>query len=215
MKREIWKDIEGFPGYQVSNLGNVRSFLRKKHYPTGFGCFWEIGDTPRIVRASDDGNGYLKVMIYSKITKQRHCIKVHRLVAEAFIPHDPEDDTVDHIVSGREGKLDNSVGNLRWIPRRDNIQKAYRDGMCDDRIRRQNKAIVATRLDTGEEFFFRSIKEASEALGIERTNISHVLRMDIESTHGYLFEYAGREDMLLNADKYWYVDEDGNQHRID
>lgn len=210
MSKETWRDIEGFPGYQVSDKGRVRSFLQKKHYPVGYGCYWYISDIPRILKASDDGNGYLKVMLFCRLDGKRYCRKVHRLVAEAFIAHSPEDDTVDHIVSGRLGKLNNRVENLRWISRRENIQKAYRDGMCRNRIRNQNKPIVATELQTGEEMFFRSIKEASEELGIERSNISHNLRWDIESTHGYVFEYADREDILLNSDKYY--NEDGEPY---
>ena len=203
---EIWKNINGFPGYQVSDRGRVRTFWRKKHYPTGYGTYRHLSDSPLIMSQSDDGNGYLKVMLYSRHGGRRHCKKVHRLVAEAFIPHDVSDDTVDHIRSGPAGKLDNSVGNLRWIPRSDNIKKAYRDGVCDERIRAQNRPIIATNLWTGEECYFPSIKEAARFLGIDRTSISHVLVGDYEHASHYAFEYAGREERLLyGTEDYQYV----------
>ena len=194
---EEWRDIEGFPGYQVSDKGRVRTFWKKKHYPTGYGTYNVLGDDPMIMSQSNDGNGYMKLMLYSREDQKRYCKKVHRLVAEAFIPHDERDDTVDHIRSGEEGKLDNSVENLRWIPRSENIKKAYRDGVCDRRIARQNKDIMARDLYTGEWQYFNSIKEAADELSIDRSSISHVLRGDTSRTSHYIFEYADREDRLL------------------
>ena len=194
---EEWRDIQDFEGYQVSDNGRVRTFWHKHRCPTGHGTYCELSDIPRIVPQSDDGNGYLKVTIRNHTTNRSFCKKVHRLVAEAFIKHDVNDDTVDHILSGTEGKLDNSVDNLRWISRRENIKKAYRDGMCDERIVRQNKAIIATDLWTGDELYFDSIKEAADRLGLDRSYISHVLIGDNEKTSHYTFEYAGREEKLL------------------
>lgn len=200
---EEWRDIKGFPGYQVSDQGRVRTFFKKKHYPTGYGTYNYLSDTPSIMSASDDGNGYLKLMLYSKEDGKRYCKKVHRLVAEAFIEHDESDDTVDHIFSGEIGKLDNSVSNLRWVPRAENIKKAYRDGVCEDRIRRQRKPILATDLWTREEMYFPSIEIASRRLGIDRASISHVLLGDYEKTSHYTFEYLYGEDRLLYDTDYY------------
>lgn len=195
---EIWKDIRGFLGYQVSNMGRIRSFWKRKHRPVGYRCDWILGDEPTFIKASDDGNGYLKVMLYCREDGRRYCKKVHKLVAEAFIPNDdPTKNTVDHKKSGPEGKLDNSVDNLVWMPRRDNVQKAYHDGMHDARIERSKKDIVAIDLWTDDEIYFSSIEEASQELGIDRSSISHVLRGDISRTSHYRFEYAGREEKLL------------------
>lgn len=200
---ENWKDIEGFPGYQVSDEGRVRTFWRRKHYPTGYGSYNHISDTPKIMSESDDGNGYMKVMLYSKNDGKRYCKKVHRLVAEAFIPNENPDYTVDHIKSGKIGKRDNSVSNLRWISRSDNIRKAYTDGVCDTRIRNQEKDIIATDLYTGEQLYFGSIKEAACELSLERSSISHALRGDVNRCSHYIFEYAGREERLLyGSDEY-------------
>ncbi len=195
---EEWRDIKDFPGYQVSNQGRVRTFWRRKHYATGYGSYNYISDIPRIMSASDDGNGYLKLMLYSKTDGKRHCKKIHRLVAEAFIPCNIDGDvTVDHILSGSLGKLDNSVNNLRWMSRRENIQKAYREGMCDERIARQAVPIMAFDIWTGKEFYFYSIADAARALRLDATGISHVLSGRISRTSHYTFEYAGEEERLL------------------
>ena len=194
---ERWKDIDGFPGYQVSDKGNVRTFWQKRHYPTGYGTYRYLSGTSSLMSQSDDGNGYMKVMLYSKDDGKRYCKKVHRLVAEAFVDNPNNYDTVDHIKPGKIGKLDNSVSNLRWLQKAENIKKAYRDGVCDERIRNQTKDIIAIDLWTGEQLYFSSIKEASFELGIDRASISHVLCGDYEKTSHYTFEYASLEDRLL------------------
>ena len=196
---EIWGKIEGFLGYQVSNRGRVCSYWKRKHRPTGYGCDWVLGDERHIMKLSDDGDGYLKVMLTDHSTGKRCCRKVHKLVAEAFIPHDPKDDTVDHIRSGPKGKLNNSVGNLRWIPRPDNIKKAYRDGMCDKRIAAQRKPIFVIDIHTGDEAYFSSIQDAADTLGIDRSSISHVLIGDHKRTSHYTFEYADEIDTRTNG----------------
>lgn len=216
---ECWKDIEGFPGYQISNCGRLRSFWKRTHYPTGFGCFWELGSEPKLMRLSDDGNGYLKAMLYCKADGKRYCKKIHRLVAEAFIPRPSEEyDTVDHIKPGRDGKRDNSVENLRWISRRENIQKAYQDGVCENRILMQRKAIIARNLDTEEILVFASIQDASEELKIDRSTISHILCGDITKTKNWTFEYLGEGgivEIINSFPGYQFVrGEDGKMHNM-
>lgn len=211
MRREIWRNIHGFEGYQVSNTGYVRSFWKRKHYPTGYGTYWYLSDEWHIMSTSDDGNGYLKLMLYDHTNGGRYCRKVHKLVADAFLPKpddlDEVDYTVDHIKSGPEGKLDNSVWNLQWLSRPDNIKKAYREGMCDARIRASWKDIVAIDIWTGEEAYFSSIKEAAEILGLDKTSISHALARTVgrgrssDIVKHYRFEYAGREEKLLYGDE--------------
>lgn len=206
--REKWKDIEGFPGYQVSNMGRVRSFIRRTHKPKGYGADWVIDYDypPRIVKASDDGNGYLKVMLYNRNDKKRYCRKVHSLVAEAFIPRVDGADTVDHELSGPEGKLDNSVKNLRWMSRRKNIQKAYRDGVCNDRIERSKKPVILTDIWTGEETYYESVGDAADAIGVHYTSISHALRTEEMKVSHYIVEFAGREEIFLHGCGQYYED---------
>lgn len=101
---EEWRDVPGYEGlYQVSNLGNVRSVGR---------CITDTHCTRRFSgrRLKQFVNRGYKVVTLSKqgVLKQ---IKVHRLVAEAFIPNPESYPEVNH---KDENKANNLVGNLEW-----------------------------------------------------------------------------------------------------
>ena len=111
--KEIWKDIEGYEGlYQVSNLGNVKR-LRHGDYKCvqGYRVFPE-----RLKILSFDKKGYLQVGL-SKNNKQT-MRRVHRLVAEAFIPNPNEYPMINH---KDENKANNNVNNLEWCDARYNV----------------------------------------------------------------------------------------------
>ena len=127
---EEWKSIEGYLGYEVSNLGNVRSCLDKKHNVTNN---WKIL-SPRI-----DRNGYLFVNLYDKNHNMKS-IKIHRLVALSFIPNPNKYLQVNHI---DEYKLNNNVNNLEWCTAKYNIN--YGSGHLRSCIKRRiccTKAIL-------------------------------------------------------------------------
>lgn len=115
MKRiEEWKDIERFEGkYQVSNLGRVKSLARK------------IGTSyhhDRILKQSKTKDGYLRVRLLDKKSALDMTQRVHRLVAEAFIPNPDNLETVNH----KDGdKTNNNVSNLEWMDRYEQLQHAY------------------------------------------------------------------------------------------
>lgn len=81
MEEEIWKDIEGYQGlYQVSNLGRVKS-LSKWHKNGSNGYLTK----EKILKHAVHRDNYL-IIVLSKNNKQK-TVKVHRLVAKAFIPN--------------------------------------------------------------------------------------------------------------------------------
>ena len=73
MENEIWKPIVGYDGYEVSNLGNVRS-LNYKH----------TGNIKKLTLVISY-YGYYVLYLYKKGKRKQY--KVHRLVAEAFLPN--------------------------------------------------------------------------------------------------------------------------------
>ena len=96
---EEWRDIKGYEGlYQVSNLGRAKSLKYRGHE----GCIGIL--TPRL-----DGKEYETVALY-KEGKVRNT-KIHRLVAQAFIPNPNNYPQVNH---KDENKINNNVSNLEW-----------------------------------------------------------------------------------------------------
>lgn len=106
---EEWKDIKGYEGlYQVSNLGRVKSLERvsiQKH---------KIKE--KIRACNYDKDKYL-ILNICKDRKTR-TFKVHRLVAEAFIPNPDNLPEVNH---KDEDKTNNKVDNLEWCNRKYNM----------------------------------------------------------------------------------------------
>lgn len=87
-----WKTIEEIPNYEVSSDGQVRN---KK--------------TNVILKAHKDHKGYLEVRI--SYNHQKYSLKVHRLVAQAFIDNPNNYPQVNH---KDECKTNNRVSNLEW-----------------------------------------------------------------------------------------------------
>lgn len=104
---EVWRDItlDGVSNqYQVSNFGRVRNI--KRRISEG-GQILSIRENPWV--------GYVYLTI--KARKRVKHYRVHRLVAQAFIPNPNNLPEVNHI---DENPLNNRVENLEWCSRAEN-----------------------------------------------------------------------------------------------
>ena len=113
---EIYKDIPNYEGYQVSNLGNVKSLDRViKHKDS-----YSRSIKGRVLKAGLSSVGYLGVTLCKngkKKTKQ-----IHQLVAIAFLNHTPNGYKL--IVDHKNAiKTDNKLSNLQLISHRLNLSK--------------------------------------------------------------------------------------------
>ena len=108
MLNEIWRDIEEFPGYQVSSKGKVRN------------------SKGLILSSFVQNSGYEVVSLHLKNDRTSYKRTVHRLVAIAFLPSDNPELIVNHI----DGiKLNNEASNLEWCTNSENILHARRTGL--------------------------------------------------------------------------------------
>ena len=106
MIQEIYKDIKNYEGlYQISNLGNVKSIKSKK-----------------ILAQSHSPSGYKFVNLRKNLKGKN--FRVHRLVAEAFIPNYANLPYINH---KDENTQNNRVDNLEWCTASYNINYGNRN----------------------------------------------------------------------------------------
>lgn len=99
---EIWKEIKGYPDYQVSSFGRIKSLKFRKE---------------RILKQWIDDKSYCRVDLIKNE-------KVHQLVAIAFLNHTPckYKLVVNHIDLNRQN---NCVDNLEIVTARENCNKKH------------------------------------------------------------------------------------------
>lgn len=90
-EEEIWRSIEGFENYYVSNFGKVKT-------PRG-----------KLLKEHFNYKGYVMV----SLSKHNKCklLSLHRIVAKAFIPNPNQLPCINHI---DEDKTNNCINNLEW-----------------------------------------------------------------------------------------------------
>lgn len=142
---EIWKDVEDYKGlYQVSNLGRVRSVDRVVVYSDGIPHLHKS----RILKFYEV-RGYSYVTL-SKDNKSSH-YRVHRLVAEAFVPNINNLSEINHI---NEDKSDNRASNLEWCDSWYNMHYGKMQfnnvgrELSDDTRRRISKSLKGHKVST-------------------------------------------------------------------
>ena len=144
------------------------------------------------MKPQNTGSGYLQVGIY----KDGHVkmLKVHRIVAEAFIPNTQGLETVNH---KDEDKTNNTVGNLEWMSKKDNTNYGTRNKRAGEAISKANinnpmlsKKVQMLDKYTGELLAtYPSTMEAWRVTGISYRNISSCCIGKLKSAGGYVWRY--------------------------
>ena len=187
--QEIWKDIKNYEGlYQVSNLGRIKSLNRYSYNSVGK---YNKKIFERILKQAIAKPGYYVINL-TKNGKQK-TYRIHRLVAETFIPNPNNYPMINHIDCN---KLNNKVENLEWCTHTHNMQEAARNGLMNyDNLKRWNnkfgkehnrsKKVYQIDKNTNKIIqMFYGIAEASRATGINETNISACCNHKINSKNG-------------------------------
>jgi hypothetical protein len=164
-----YKDIVGYEGlYEVSSDGRV--------YSKNFNRF--CGRRIRKIQKRKDG--YMQIMLNKD--KEKRCLKIHRLVAEAFLDNPNKYKDVNHI---NGNKSDNRVENLEWCNRSHNVTHAYRIGLKNiNADKNPNSKYV---LDTKANVFYSTAKECSEYSGIKYSYLCGMLNGTFRNTTSYIY----------------------------
>lgn len=183
---EIWKDIEGYENlYQISNQGRVKSLIKNI-----------------ILKQWDDKDGYQLVGMSKD--KKKKTFKVHRLVAQAFIPNPNNLHLVNH---KDEDKKNNTDENLEWCDHiynvnygtskermtnnlknnKENNERITKIGL--ENSKKMSKPVLQYTLDGEFVAEYPSVREASRVLGFSNTCIGACCNGKRQTHQGYKWKY--------------------------
>lgn len=168
---EVWRDIPGYQGvYQISNLGRVKSLSREITYePTKFYPNGRVRVLKeKILTPCKDKKGYEFVQLFKNGFFK--CKRIHRLVAEAFIPNPDNLPLVNHKDCIRNN---NTVDNLEWCTDEYNCNYG---GAVEKRISQIRRPVLQYTLN-GE--FIKEWESATAfvaTLGIKQGNGTNILK---------------------------------------
>ena len=137
-KQELWKPVVGFEGcYEVSNLGKVKSLRRTKNNNGFAQNVYE-----RILAQAQTNYPSVSLWLDGVLTVK----KVHRIVAEAWIPNPENKPEVNHIDANRQN---NCIDNLEWVTRQENCTHAK-----VNKLMPSGKNHVKTKVDASDVFAY-------------------------------------------------------------
>ncbi len=170
---EIWVDYPRYPErYQVSSLGRVRS---KSYLKVGRNEYKEFSfiTKPRILQPFKNEQGYLQMRL--QVDGYKFTERVHRMVAETFIPNPEGKDTVNHINSIRD---DNRLSNLEWNTQQENIQHCYDSGNKTNKGEAHSRAILTEDIVRRARAMYKegiSVKKIASFFSVREDTISSAI----------------------------------------
>lgn len=187
--KEIWKPIENFDKYEVSNTGKIRS-LDRETYNKGSGKMCRIKGK-ELIPQPNSKTGRLYVNLYDKNNKPKNRM-VSRIVAETFLENIENLPEVNHI---DRDVTNNSVENLEWVTPKQNMEHLSENyGFNFGRV-----SVIGINVKTLERIAFDTLKSASEYLTKIRgkktheSGISNVINGNRKTAYGYYWEKSNLE----------------------
>jgi hypothetical protein len=179
---EEWKTIIDFPNYDVSSLGKIRNNKSGK------------------IMKNSIKSGYYNISLINE--NNYKTLKVHRLVALAFIENPENKSDVNH---KDKNKLHNSISNLEWMTRKENnIHRC--NGLkntCNT-----NKVVIRIDKNTNEILEqYNSIEDAgfwafnngyTKTIHAGRNSIGNCLKGLSKLAYKFKWEYNNTNDDLEN-----------------
>ena len=155
------KDIQGYEGmYAVTSCGKVYSYKTKK-----------------FLKPQKTNNGYLQIGLHKDGEQKNY--KVHRLVAEAYIPNPDNLPCVNH---KDENKENNALQNLEWCDMTYNNNYGSRNQKA---AKKNSKPVFCEELNR----IFESATIAAYELGLDNSSIGKCCKGKQKTTGGFHFRY--------------------------
>ncbi|ARF08987.1 HNH endonuclease [Catovirus CTV1] len=161
---EIWKVIDNYNDYSVSNLGNVKNnktnkLLKFKNYKDGY---------QRIIVRNDTGNKNYAV---------------HRLVASVFLKNLDENKIYINHKNGI--KSDNRLDNLEYVTQSENMKHA----VVNNLLKPAKKKVAQYSKDLELINVFNSITEAAQKTNIERSQIGKTCNVKVKYAGSFIWKF--------------------------
>lgn len=165
-----WKEIAESGGkYSVSDSGFVRN-----------------NSTHNLLQQTPDKDGYLNVVLF--FNGKSHTRKVHRLIAQSFIPNPRGLPTVNHI---NEVKSDNRICNLEWASYRTQVNHGTRSRRAMESM---DSCEIEQILPNGTVIRHPSVREAARSTDISPERIICCLKGRSRSAAGSRWHYCGSHE---------------------
>ena len=161
--KEIWKLINNYPDYKVSNLGRVKRFSNGRNIRNN-NTF-----SGKILKPIKKRKGYLVVTIYVYGRKTRKQVGISRLVAETFLGPRPDGYEINH----KSGiKKNNSRYNLEYITQLENHRHAGRLGLSGYKLTEKDVKHIRYLYADG----YGSQDKIAKEFGISQMHVGNIIR---------------------------------------
>lgn len=172
-EKEVWRDIPNYEGYQVSNLGRVKSLERID----------ALGHRlkEKILKPGITRNGYYIVALSKNSIVKWY--SVHRLVWLAFNGATPEGLQVNHI---NEIKTDNRLSNLNLMTPKENCNWGSRNERSTKKL---SKSVL--QFDLNDNFIkeYPSTQQVARETGFSQGNIVKCCKGKYKTAYNYIWRY--------------------------
>ena len=162
--KEEWHSIANFDGYEISNLGRIRS---NKYNSPRIMKPWQVG---RIYKNGNRGAMAIKLMQGSKVIRR----KVHHLVLEAFIGLAPEGHEAAHL----DGDITNNrLDNLDWVTHKENEKHKRIHGTALYGEKASNVKLINAQVREIRELASQGVthSQIAKEINISRRNVTNII----------------------------------------
>lgn len=173
-QNEVWKPIQGFKNYYITNCGRVWSTISNRWLK------------PTLNQRGNHKRYYVSLGSHNKR-------QIHRLVAEAFIPNPLNLPEVDHIDGNG---LNNNVENLRWCTHNDNML----NNITKERIKKNGGTFVEIEeIATGKLFY--GYEDVAKNFGVCKDTVRKHVQNIVAKPKWRLTGKRTKENLNLLFDK--------------